>query len=168
MPMNNADRDWVGTQIATAVQSQVAPQGWRKLRDHLPLAGMYGIFIALLGLAAAAWDFAFNKVEARATFEANTGSTLASIDKRIGTMESSIAVLQARLVSQSLANAPQGELKLIAKNSAQFDPAWQAHKAKFPASGRPVSRSSPCCLKPVPPRLISLDSLTHPSRYMTT
>lgn len=111
MPMNNADRDWVGTQIATAVQSQVAPQGWRKLRDHLPLAGMYGIFIALLGLAAAAWYFAFNKVEARATFEANTGSTLASIDKRIGTMESSIAVLQARLVSQSLANAPQGELK---------------------------------------------------------
>ena len=53
MPMNNQDRDWVGEHVAKAVQSQLAPQGWRKLRDHLPLAGMYGIFVALIALALA-------------------------------------------------------------------------------------------------------------------
>jgi hypothetical protein len=112
MPMNNPDRDWVNEKINTAIQSQVAPQGWRRLREHLPLAGMYGIFVALLALAAAAWYFAFTKIEARATFEANTGSTLASIDKRLGAIESSLAVLQARFVSQKLANVPPGDLKI--------------------------------------------------------
>jgi hypothetical protein len=112
MPMNNADRDWVVEKISTAIQSQVAPQGWKRLRDHLPLAGMYGIFVALIALAAGAWYFAFNKVEARATFEANTGSKLATIDGRLTAIESSLAVLQARIVSQKLANVPQSDLKI--------------------------------------------------------
>lgn len=112
MPMNNADRDWVGQQIAKAVQSQIAPQGWKKLRDHLPTAAICTIGIALLALAGAGWNYAFTKVEARATFEANTGSRLTAIDGRLTAIESSLAVLQARLVSQKLANAPQSDLKI--------------------------------------------------------
>jgi hypothetical protein len=112
MPMNNADRDWVGEQIAKAIQSQIAPQGWKKLRDHLPTAAACTIAIALLALAGAGWNYAFTKVEARATFEANTGSKLATIDGRLTTIESSLAVLQARIVGQKLANAPQGDLKI--------------------------------------------------------
>ncbi|MGA8675650.1 MAG: hypothetical protein WB621_10575 [Candidatus Acidiferrales bacterium] len=75
MPMNNQDRDWVEQKMNASIQSQIAPQGWKRLRDHLPLAGMCGIFVALGGLAAAAWYFAFNKVEARAIFETSTGNT---------------------------------------------------------------------------------------------
>jgi hypothetical protein len=112
MPMNNADRDWVVEKISTAIQSQVAPQGWKKLRDHLPTAAICTIAIALLSLTAAGWNYAFTKVEARATFEANTGSKLTAVEGRLTAIEGSLAVLQARIVSQKLASAPQSDLKV--------------------------------------------------------
>jgi hypothetical protein len=42
MAIKDGDKDWIRTEIRTAIQEHLNPNGWRKLQGYLPLVGILG------------------------------------------------------------------------------------------------------------------------------
>ncbi|HXO04869.1 MAG TPA: hypothetical protein VN884_04470 [Candidatus Sulfotelmatobacter sp.] len=111
MNLRNEEKDWITTEIHTAIQEHLSPHGWKRLHELLPLAAVIGIFVALLSLAGAAWYYAFSKVEARATFETHTTETLTRTAERLTSVEGTLTVLRAQIAVQKYSTIPPKELK---------------------------------------------------------
>lgn len=104
MALRNEDKVWIAQEIRTAIREHLDPHGWRKLREHLPLVGIFGVFVALLGLAGAGWKEALSNRASQAQFETHTND-------RLDQIEGTLKLLNAQIVAAKYANAPQQELK---------------------------------------------------------
>jgi hypothetical protein len=80
MSISNREKEWVAEEIRTAIHQNLRPDGWRTLREWIPLVSIITIMISLLALAGAGWNFAFSRVGDEATFQTKTGDRLDSIE----------------------------------------------------------------------------------------
>ena len=115
MALRKEDKDWIIGEITTAIGERLNPHGWRRLglffKTWIPLAGAISIFLALLALAGAGWNFAFTRVDKEARFQTQTASDLGQINKMLAGLQSSVTLLQAQFASSRYSAAPIKDLK---------------------------------------------------------
>ncbi len=87
MALRNEDRAWIQDEIHAAIQERLQPNGWSRLgnwlKEWLPLAGVFGVLVALLALAGSGWKYALSRVEQEARFEVETSRRLDSIENTL-------------------------------------------------------------------------------------
>ena len=114
MALRNDDKVWIAAEIARAIREHLHPHGWRKLVDVLktwiPLGTAVTIFLAMLALAGAGWNYAFTRVEKETRFETQTGLTLGQIDKTLAGLQTSMALLQAQFANSQYSKLPTKQL----------------------------------------------------------
>lgn len=89
MALRNEDKLWIANDTRTAIQEHLHPHGWRKVKEWIPLVGVITIFVGLLALAGAGWNYAFSRVRDEATFETRTVDRLDIIEVTLRTMRAS-------------------------------------------------------------------------------
>jgi len=105
--MKDTDQNWVRTEI----QRHLDPRGWRKLQGYLPLAGIIGIFVALLALAGAGWNYGLTRMGQEAAFQAHTTDSLKLVADRLTRIEGNLGILQAQNTVTKYSTIPVKELK---------------------------------------------------------
>ncbi len=115
MALRKEDKDWVTEEIATAIREHLNPHGWRRLglflKTWIPLGAAISIFIALLALAGAGWNFAFTRVDKEARFQTQTTYALGQIKATVTGLQSSVTLLQAQVASSKYSAVPIKDLK---------------------------------------------------------
>jgi hypothetical protein len=111
MALRTEDKTWVAEEIRAAIHEHLNPHGWRKLQAFLPLAGLLGVFMALLAFAGAGWKYAFSKIEAEAQFQTHTTDTLNRTAERVTRIEGTLGILQAQTAATKYSTIPVKELK---------------------------------------------------------
>lgn len=108
MKLRDDDKKWLADEISGQVGQAVAnaidefrPHGWRRITDFIQAWGIAGtiiaVFVALLGIAAAAFYQATTRVGKEAIFETNTERDLKEI-------RADIKAILGNLATQSLIN----------------------------------------------------------------
>lgn len=111
MALRKEDKTWIEDVVDTAVRKHLDPRGWKKLQAFLPVVSVISIFVALLALAGAGWNYAFSRVGAEAQFQAHTTDAINRVTERLTSIEGKLTLLQAQLVSQKYSAATPKELK---------------------------------------------------------
>lgn len=89
MALRNDDKKWILEQISAAVREHLKPHGWRRLQQWLPTVAMIALIVSMLGLAGAAWNYAFSRVEKEARFEEDTKNALDRIESELRPLRAS-------------------------------------------------------------------------------
>jgi hypothetical protein len=111
MALRKEDKTWVADEIRAAIQERLDPHGWKKFQGFLPVASVIGIFIALLALAGAGWNYAFSRVGTETQFQTHTTDAISRIAEKLTSIEGTLTLLQAQIVSQKYSAVPPKELK---------------------------------------------------------
>lgn len=120
MALRKEDKTWIEDVVDTAVRSHLDPRGWKKLQAFLPVVTVIGIFVALLALAGAGWNYAFSRVGSEAQFQTHTTDTITRISERLTSIEGKLTLLQAQIVGQKYSGVPPKELKSHAEELKQL------------------------------------------------
>jgi hypothetical protein len=112
MKLRSEDQDWLKTEIAAQISNvvdQFKPKGFKKfvywLRDWGIVGTNIAIIFALLAMTLTAAYYAFSRVSKEATFEANTGT-------RLDTIEAALKLISAQIVVAKYSSIPPQELKV--------------------------------------------------------
>jgi hypothetical protein len=99
MATNKEVKTWVSDEVRRVVDEAIdsfKPHGWRKvthvLREWGLVAAAIAVPIALLGIAAAAWYFAFSEIGKNSEFRGTTEQRLKEIDKSLTVIQRLLAV----------------------------------------------------------------------------
>src|ERR1019366_9003703 len=106
MALTKKDEERVGTLIDERLKN-----GGRKALEILPLAGILGVFVALLALAGAGWKYAFSRVEIETQFRTQTTDTLKQTSDKITHVESILGILQAQIAATNYSTIPKQQLE---------------------------------------------------------
>jgi hypothetical protein len=111
MALRKEDKTWVADEIQAAIREHLDPHGWKKFQRFLPVVSVIGIFIALLALAGAGWNYAFSRVGTEARFQTHTTDAIDHIEEKLVSIEGTLTLLQAQIVSQKYSAVRPKELK---------------------------------------------------------
>jgi len=104
MTFSEDNQQWIRTEIQEAIR----PNGFKKVANWLRYWGLLGVvitaFLALIGLVTTLGIFTTNKISQEAEFRGKTEKTLETIDKRLTSIEDSLANIQLKQLS---ATGPQ-------------------------------------------------------------
>jgi hypothetical protein len=120
MALRNEDKDWIVERIR-ATESDLRPRGWKKLQEFFPLAGVVGVFVALLGLVSVAWNYAFSRVEKETQFQTRTTDRLDRIEETLKLIPAQIASAKYSSVPAQELRAHRDELRAIKSDLAITD-----------------------------------------------
>ncbi|HEV2522354.1 MAG TPA: hypothetical protein VGT24_08235 [Candidatus Acidoferrales bacterium] len=122
MALRTEDRAWITTEISTAIHQHINPHGWRKVREFIPLAGMFAVFVGVLALAGSGWYYAFSRVDKEARFEQSTTDSLKRIDEALHVIPIQMAASKYSVISPQELKAHGQELKKLKETLAQTPP----------------------------------------------
>jgi hypothetical protein len=81
MKLREDDKDWLGKEIREAIQEYLKPNGWKRLKEWIPLGTIITITVGMLALAGAGWYYGLSRMRDQATFEAKTSDRLDVIER---------------------------------------------------------------------------------------
>jgi hypothetical protein len=104
MAIRDEIKTWVRAEIQASIHEHLNPHGWRKLQQFLPLAGVLAVFVGLLALVGAGWNYAFSRVRQEAEFQTHVTDRLGTIDSSLQALNKTVAQLQLKQLSSNPAN----------------------------------------------------------------
>src|ERR1700722_4110991 len=101
MSFSEDNQKWIRDQI----QEAVLPNGFKKVAHWLRYWGLLAVvitaFLALIGIAVTLGIFTTNKISQEGVFRGTTGKSLEDIEKRLTSIETSLANIQLKQISSA-------------------------------------------------------------------
>lgn len=105
MPIRDDVKEWTKGAIKAAIREHLDPHGLRKLQQYLPLGTVLGIFVALLALAGAGWNYGFSRLRQEAEFQAHTNDRLETIETDLKNLTATVTEIKFKQLAVTPADS---------------------------------------------------------------